>query len=527
MATSVPALRDGLPRAASSTPRSALLQGLLTMAGLIVAIGAQNALVLREGALARATSVPVGAGVHASDWLLVVLGVFGLGAALAASAGLAGGLPLRRRGLPRRVRRPRRLARLARRVAPACSWPTAPARSAPRSRHGRPHLPQPARLPRHRGAARRRSARSTPARRALAFVAGAWAASAMWFVLLGFGASGAARFLRRPAAWRAIDAAVALVMGAMALQLLLRPLGAPEGPEESHMKVIVLGAGIIGISTAWYLLDAGPRRHGGRPPARRGAGDQLRQRRADLGELLRALGQRGGAAQGAEVAVRATTRRCCSVPSSTRSNGAGAWPSSASATTPPSSATCSSWWRWAATATQSLKALVGAAPASTTSGSSAASCTSSPTQKDFDAGARRRRADAPLRRGPPRAVARGGAARSSRRSAASAPHIAGGTYTPSDESGDARVFTQELARAVRRARRAVPVRPRRRAASSGAGECTPCACADRDDAAPPGAWRPTHFVVALRCLQRAAAAPRRRGRCTSIPAKGYSRHAAR
>ena len=30
---------------------SALLQGLLTMAGLIVAIGAQNALVLREGVL--------------------------------------------------------------------------------------------------------------------------------------------------------------------------------------------------------------------------------------------------------------------------------------------------------------------------------------------------------------------------------------------------------------------------------------------------------------------------------------------
>ena len=40
-----------------------------------------------------------------------------------------------------------------------------------------------------------------------------------------------------------------------------------------------------------------------------------------------------------------------------------------------------------------------------------------------------------------------------------AHRIVGGTYTPSDESGDALLFTQQLADALRGARRAVPVRP--------------------------------------------------------------------
>ena len=66
---------------------------------------------------------------------------------------------------------------------------------------------------------------------------------------------------------------------------------------------------------------------------------------------------------------------------------------------------------------------------------------------------RRRRADAPPRRRPPRAVARRGAAGRARAGAPSARSIAGGTYTASDESGDARVFTQQLARAVPAARR--------------------------------------------------------------------------
>src|SRR6476469_5710133 len=60
---------------------TAFAQGWLMTAGLIVAIGAQNALVLRQG-LARAHVGPVVALCTASDWLLILLGVFGLGAAV-------------------------------------------------------------------------------------------------------------------------------------------------------------------------------------------------------------------------------------------------------------------------------------------------------------------------------------------------------------------------------------------------------------------------------------------------------------
>src|SRR5262245_60652686 len=63
---------------------SAALQGLLTMAGLIVAIGAQNALVLRQG-LARQHVGAVVAVCTLSDWLLTALGVFGLGQLIASS----------------------------------------------------------------------------------------------------------------------------------------------------------------------------------------------------------------------------------------------------------------------------------------------------------------------------------------------------------------------------------------------------------------------------------------------------------
>src|SRR3982750_366996 len=63
---------------------AAFAQGWLMTAGLIVAIGAQNALVLRQG-LARTHVGPVVALCTASDWLLLALGVFGLGAAIQSS----------------------------------------------------------------------------------------------------------------------------------------------------------------------------------------------------------------------------------------------------------------------------------------------------------------------------------------------------------------------------------------------------------------------------------------------------------
>ncbi len=67
-----------------SSPSAALLQGWLTGAGLIVAIGAQNALVLRQG-LMRQHVTPVVLVCALSDMLLIWLGVFGLGRLIASS----------------------------------------------------------------------------------------------------------------------------------------------------------------------------------------------------------------------------------------------------------------------------------------------------------------------------------------------------------------------------------------------------------------------------------------------------------
>src|SRR2546423_9087325 len=95
-------------RRMTSSASTAFLQGWLTMAGLIVAIGAQNALVLRQG-LARAHVGAVVALCTASDWLLLALGVFGLGAAIQSSPQLLAGFRLCGAGLLRRFRAGRAL----------------------------------------------------------------------------------------------------------------------------------------------------------------------------------------------------------------------------------------------------------------------------------------------------------------------------------------------------------------------------------------------------------------------------------
>jgi L-lysine exporter family protein LysE/ArgO len=68
-----------------------LAQGFAVMASLIVAIGAQNALVLRQG-LARSHVAAVVAFCTASDWLLTAAGIVGVGTLVAHSPGLLHGL---------------------------------------------------------------------------------------------------------------------------------------------------------------------------------------------------------------------------------------------------------------------------------------------------------------------------------------------------------------------------------------------------------------------------------------------------
>lgn len=200
---------------------NALTQGWLTGAGLIMAIGAQNALVLRQG-LRREHVGPVVALCSASDLLLILLGVFGLGRLIAASelamelfryGGaaflIAYGLSAARRALQ---------GGLALQAAGGEQGLRATLASALAMTYLNPHVYlDTVVLLGGIGARQGEAVR-------WAFALGASLASLMWFALLGFGAAALAAPLRHPRAWRMIDALVALLMLGLGLQLLLNPL---------------------------------------------------------------------------------------------------------------------------------------------------------------------------------------------------------------------------------------------------------------------------------------------------------------
>ncbi|WP_315073886.1 LysE/ArgO family amino acid transporter [uncultured Microbacterium sp.] len=58
------------------------------------------------------------------------------------------------------------------------------------------------------------------------FAGGAIAASILWFTALGFGARYLGRWLRTPRSWRILDAVIAVIMIAIAISLVLPVLGA-------------------------------------------------------------------------------------------------------------------------------------------------------------------------------------------------------------------------------------------------------------------------------------------------------------
>lgn len=190
-------------------------------AGLILAIGAQNALVLRQG-LRREHVGAVVAVCTLSDWLLIALGVFGLGALIQAqplllevfrfggAAFLLGYAVL----AARRAWRPS--AGLEATAQAASLGATLSAAFAFTYLNPHVYLDTVVLL----GGL---GARQPPELRA-AFAAGACLASALWFGLLGFGAAAAAPKLRSPNTWRVVDALVAALMAGLGLQLLLQPL---------------------------------------------------------------------------------------------------------------------------------------------------------------------------------------------------------------------------------------------------------------------------------------------------------------
>jgi L-lysine exporter family protein LysE/ArgO len=196
------------------------LQGLLLGFGLIVAIGAQNAFVLRQGLLRR----HVGSVVlfcALADALLIGAGVLGMGQALgqspllARALALAGALFLAVYGWRalQRARRPGRLE-AAGRAGLGLSRAAVLAQAAAFTLLN-PHVYLDTVLLVGSIGARQ------PAMLRGWFVLGASMASLCWFALLGFGARHLAPLFARPRAWQVLDVLIGLTMFVLSAMLVL------------------------------------------------------------------------------------------------------------------------------------------------------------------------------------------------------------------------------------------------------------------------------------------------------------------
>ena len=197
---------------------NAALEGFFLGASLIIAIGAQNAFVLRQGLVARHVG-PVVAICALSDAILISLGAAGMGSLVNASAGLFVGLAFAGAaflawygiGAARRMLTPSILEagggdglslRAAVTTVLLLTW-------------ANPHvyLDTVVLL----GGV---SGRYAPTPR-LAFAGGAMLASLVWFTLLGYGARLLQPVFRSPLAWRVLDGIIAVVMLSIAGRLAL------------------------------------------------------------------------------------------------------------------------------------------------------------------------------------------------------------------------------------------------------------------------------------------------------------------
>ncbi|PRY31583.1 LysE/ArgO family amino acid transporter [Pseudosporangium ferrugineum] len=192
------------------------LAGFAASLVLIVAIGAQNAFVLRQG-LRREHVVPVVLTCAISDLALIAAGIAGLGAVVAARPGLvtvirwAGAAFL----LAYAVLAARRAAR------PAALTPTDRAPATLRATlltclaltYLNPHV--------YLDTVLLLGSVAQQHPHQWLFGLGAAAASAVWFTALGLGARRLAPVLNRPAAWRILDGLIAAVMAGLAVALLV------------------------------------------------------------------------------------------------------------------------------------------------------------------------------------------------------------------------------------------------------------------------------------------------------------------
>lgn len=202
----------------SPLPLAVFLQGLALGFGLIVAIGAQNAFVLRQG-LRREHVGSVVLFCAVADALLIGAGVLGMAQALgqspnlARALALAGALFLAVYGV-RALQRARRPGRLEAAAGAGRSGRGAVLAQAAAFTLLNPHVYLDTVLLVGSIGARQ------PAALRGWFVLGASAASLCWFGMLGFGARWLAPLFARPRAWQVLDGLIGSTMFVLSAMLV-------------------------------------------------------------------------------------------------------------------------------------------------------------------------------------------------------------------------------------------------------------------------------------------------------------------
>ncbi|WP_310386794.1 LysE/ArgO family amino acid transporter [Roseateles sp.] len=204
-----------------ATHFSSYSQGLLLGTSLIIAIGAQNAFVLRQGLRREhVTAIVLACGL--ADALLMAAGVFGLASLINAQPMLtrlltwAGALFLSGYGLRALWRARRPGADLHAALGPRLSLRQALLQLAGFT-FLNPHVYLDTVL--LVGAVGAQQQEQTLR---LAFMVGAASGSFLWFALLGYGARWLAPWFARPRAWQILDGLIGLTMLALAAMLLMK-----------------------------------------------------------------------------------------------------------------------------------------------------------------------------------------------------------------------------------------------------------------------------------------------------------------
>ena len=202
---------------------SVFLQGLALSLGLIVAIGAQNAFVLRQG-LRREHVASVVFFCAITDALLIAAGVLGMAQALgdrpmvANALALAGAVFLAAYGWNALRRALHQNGLLANEEGDGLTWAAAMAQAAAFTLLN-PHVYlDTVLLVGSIGA-------QQPADLQVWFLVGASSASLLWFCALGFGARWLAPLFAKPRAWQVLDILIGLTMWALSGMLVLRLVG--------------------------------------------------------------------------------------------------------------------------------------------------------------------------------------------------------------------------------------------------------------------------------------------------------------